>query len=47
MEKTILNPIDEIIFQVIMYKNGHIKYVDLYQAIEEIFEHYNIENRKN
>lgn len=47
MEKAILNPIDEIIFHVIMYKNNHITYEDLNQAIVEIFEHYNIENRKN
>lgn len=47
MEKAILNPIDEIIFQVIMYKNNHITYEDLNQAIGEIFKHYNIENKRN
>jgi|TARA_R100001460_G_scaffold24995_6_gene50256 hypothetical protein len=47
MEKTILNPINEIIFQVLMYKGGHISHSDLCQAIEEIFHHYNIKNKKN
>jgi len=46
-KKSILNPIDEIIFQVILYKNSHIAYSDLCQAIEEIFNHYNIKNNKN
>ena len=47
MEKAILNPIDEIIFQVLIYKDNHITYEDLNQAIEEIFNHYNIKNKKN
>jgi hypothetical protein len=47
MEKTILNPINEIIFQVLLYKNNHITYDDLIQAIEQIFHHYQIKNKKN
>ena len=45
-KKAILNPIDEITFKAIMYKNNLIKYEDFFQSVQEIFKYYNIKNKK-
>ncbi len=46
-KKAILNPIDEITFKAIMYKNNFLNQEDFCKSVQEIFQYYNIKNKKH